>query len=482
MVAFAGHWATQTRWKVSHTPHREWCPRSPLDLWAEPYAARTLLGWTLIGPIGEAGGPVRFSVNFISGDQEAISAQLKHMYEADFVESTPHRPAMSVEDHQALAIMESSVSKIDGHYQLALPWRFESPCLPNNKAIAEKRLGLLRRRFERNEHLFEKDCDALRFLWWPDGDLSKDPVEHQMLVHLFGATSSPSCASFALKKTANDNKNGFDVQTIDTVNRNFYVDDCLKSVPVAEEAIKLVDQLPRLLARGGFHLKKWVCNRREVLDKIPSQERYPSVMDLDFGDQQKDRALGIEWNILNDSLGFRIAKRPTPDTRRGILSLVSAMYDPLGLTSPLILPAKKVLQSLCKQEFGWDENIPDKQLTRWWEWVKDLPNIKGVTLPWSVKPEGFGELHSSQIHHFSDASEEGYGTVSYLRLVDVTGNIRCSILFGKSRVAPLKPVTIPWMELTAATLAAKLDTLLRRELSIPIHETVFWTDSTLVLQ
>ena len=317
---------------------------------------------------------------------------------------------------------------MDQHYQLALPWRFESPFLPKNKAIAEKSLGLLRRRFEKNKHLFAKykttvadyidkgharmvpeeqlnpgdrpvwylphhpvihpqkpgkvsvvfdcaskfhgtslndqllqgpdltnslvgvllrfrqepmamiadveqmfhqvmvkpeDCDALRFLWWPDGDLSKDPVEHQMLVHLFGATSSQSCASFALKKTANDNKNDFDVLTIDTVNRNFYVDDCLKSVPVVEEAVKLVDQLPRLLARGGFHLTKWVCNRREVLDKIPSQERAPSVMDLDFGDQQKDRALGIEWNILNDSFGFRIAEGPTPDTRRGIHSRMS---------------------------------------------------------------------------------------------------------------------------------------------------------------
>ena len=68
----------------------------------QPYAARTLLGWTLIGPIGEAGGPVRSSVNFISGDQEAISAQLKHMYEADFVESTPHGPALPVGSSLAL--------------------------------------------------------------------------------------------------------------------------------------------------------------------------------------------------------------------------------------------------------------------------------------------------------------------------------------------------------------------------------------------
>ena len=94
-----------------------------------------------------------------------------------------------------------------------------------------------------------------------------------------------------LKKTANDNNNDFDVQTVDTVNRDFYVDDCLKSVPLVEEAKKLVDQLPRLLARGGFHLTKWLSNRREVLDTIPADERAPSVMDLDLGDQPVDRAL-----------------------------------------------------------------------------------------------------------------------------------------------------------------------------------------------
>ena len=80
------------------------------------------------------------------------------------------------------------------------------------------------------------DCHALRFLWWEDGDLSKNPVDHQMLVHLFGASSSPCCVSLALKKTAKDFGSNFDAQTVDTVNRNFYVDDCLKSVATVPEA------------------------------------------------------------------------------------------------------------------------------------------------------------------------------------------------------------------------------------------------------
>ena len=72
-----------------------------------------------------------------------------------------------------------------------------------------------------------KNNDVFRFLWWPDGDLCKEPQDYQMLVHLFGATSSPSCASYALRKTATDNQGEFDIQMIDTLNRNFYVHDCL---------------------------------------------------------------------------------------------------------------------------------------------------------------------------------------------------------------------------------------------------------------
>ena len=102
----------------------------------------------------------------------------------------------------------------------------------------------------------------------------------------------------------------------------------------------------------------------------------------------------------------------------------------------------------------------------------DLPNIKGVALPRSVKSEG-----SDQTPQKKDT--EQCRIYPWLTLLET---FHCSILFGKSRVAPLKPVTIPRMELTATTLAARLDKHLRRELSIPIHETVLWTDSTLVLQ
>ena len=326
------------------------------------------------------------------------------------------------------------------------------------------------------------DCHALRFLWWEDGDLAKNPVDHQMLVHLFGATSSPCCASFALKKTARDFGSGFDAQTVDTVNHNFYVDDCLKSVATVHEASRLASQLVQLLAKGGFHLTKWISNSREVLVEIPAHERAPSIANLDLEDLPIDRALGTQWDVEADTLSFRVKEKPVSHTRRGMLSLISSLYDPLGFAAALILPAKVLLQELCRHDFGWDETVPNETLVKWRAWVDDLPKLRLVSWPRCFKPKEFGVLHSIQLHHFSDASEEGYGAASYLRLVDDMGRIHCGLVMGKSRVAPLKTITIPRMELTAAVVSVKLHKFIVDQLDLPIHKTIFWTDSTIVLQ
>lgn len=104
----------------------------------------------------------------------------------------------------------------------------------------------------------KQDTDFLRFLWWPDGELSQQAVEYRMTVHLFGAVSSPSCASFALRKTAEDNRANFPANVIDTIRHNFYVDDCLKSLSSEAEAKALVRNLTAVCNMGGFQLVKWL--------------------------------------------------------------------------------------------------------------------------------------------------------------------------------------------------------------------------------
>lgn len=102
----------------------------------------------------------------------------------------------------------------------------------------------------------KRHVDFLRFLWWPMGDTSQSPVEHRMTVHIFGAVSSPSCANYALRRTAVDNKDDFKVEVTDTIYNNFYVDDCLKSLPTEEEAMQMVVDLTDICSKEGFQLLK----------------------------------------------------------------------------------------------------------------------------------------------------------------------------------------------------------------------------------
>ena len=123
----------------------------------------------------------------------------------------------------------------------------------------------------------EEDADLLRFLWWPEGDISQDPHDYRMRVHLFGATSSPACANFALKKTAEDNWTEYGSEVKDTIERNFYVDDCLRSVQDANTAVKLSEQLRSACHKGGFHLTKFVSNDNSVMAHIPEEDREVEV-------------------------------------------------------------------------------------------------------------------------------------------------------------------------------------------------------------
>ncbi|KAK3729480.1 hypothetical protein QZH41_019941, partial [Actinostola sp. cb2023] len=327
-----------------------------------------------------------------------------------------------------------------------------------------------------------EDASALRFLWWPGGDLHTDPEEYQMLVHLFGAASSPSCANFALRQTAEDNKEDFDPVTAETVKRNFYVDDCLKSVESEEQAIQLQGELRQLLARGGFRLTKWMSNSIKVLESVPESERAPSVKDLDFGNSTLERALGVRWDVSSDNFGFNISVKDKRPTRRGILSIVSSIYDPLGFAAPFILPAKAILQDLCHQKLSWDDDISNEDLKRWREWLGDLPKLEDYTINRCIKPSAFGDVSSAQLHHFSDASQIGYGAVSYLRITNAKGEVHCSLIMAKPRLAPIKSVTIPRMELSAAVVAIRLDSMIRQEIDLKIDQSHFWTDSTCVLR
>ena len=237
-----------------------------------------------------------------------------------------------------------------------------------------------------------------------------------------------------------------------------------------------------MYASGDFRLTKFFCNSKMVLQSIPEDERRAGVKDKDSVDKlRSESTLGVHWNTETGTFEFRINLKQKPLTRRGTLSLLSSVYDPLGFAALFLIPGKLLIQKLCKGNLGWDEATPENMQIQWGKWETKLQLLDQISLDRCFKPINFGTVDESTLHHFSDASEYGYGQVSYLRLVDNIGRIHCSLVIGKARVAPLKSMTVPRMELVAATLSVKMSVLLKKELQIPIKKEIFWTNSELVL-
>lgn len=169
-------------------------------------------------------------------------------------------------------------------------------------------------------------------------------------------------------------------------------------------------------------------------------------------------------------------------TRKAILSIVSSVYDPIGFLAPFTFTAKYILQELSKLNCGWDDRISNAYHLKWQQWLIGLQQMESYRIDKCIKPKGFGEIASAQLHNFCDASEIGYGVVTYLRLTNAENVVHTAFLFGKARVAPLKKMTLLRLELTAAMLAVKVEKMLNTELQIPLMKSVFWSDSTSVLK
>ena len=191
-----------------------------------------------------------------------------------------------------------------------------------------------------------RDQDMLRFLWWPRGRLEESPAEYRMTVHLFVGTWSPSCCTYALHRTAEDHAREHSDAARETVLCNFYVDDCLKSVATEEEAIVLTKQLKELVARGGFNLTKWTSHSQAVLREIPVEDQSKKVKERPLDAPLEDRALVVDWSMEGDEFGFKSQQMAKPLTKRGILSMLSSVYGPLGIAGPFILGARRIMQEL----------------------------------------------------------------------------------------------------------------------------------------
>ena len=319
------------------------------------------------------------------------------------------------------------------------------------------------------------DRKYLRFLWYKKG--TDKVVDYQMNVHLFGAISSPSCAIFGLKKIADDYADEFPKAAL-FIKDNFYVDDGLASVPTATEAINLIEDAKALAEKGNLVLHKFLSNNEDVAIKLNCESSTANTISQNA---TLDRALGLCWNITEDHFTYPELQVGSC-SRRGILSTVASLIDPLGFITLFSLIGKLILQSLCYDSKDWDETLGTTQTSEWLKWVSSSADLVKLRISRCYLGEGMIRPYTVELHTFCDASSFAYGTCSYLRIINTTMNtVSVSLAMAKSRVAPRKAVTIPRLELQAATLATKVASYLKKELKYTKISCHFWSDSETVL-
>ncbi|XP_062538223.1 uncharacterized protein LOC134206510 [Armigeres subalbatus] len=202
---------------------------------------------------------------------------------------------------------------------------------------------------------------------------------------------------------------------------------------------------------------------------------------MKFDTEESIKTLGIRWEPEADVFRFDAAvtvqnQRPT---KRTILSTIAQLYDPLGIISPVVVSAKILMQNLWLLALGWDDEVSPDLGRKWTQFCEQLPALSSFRIERCAFAPDF---LSAELHCFADASELAYGACIYALSETVDKRVHVCLLASKSRVAPLKPLTIPRLELCAALLASRLYEKIIRSLEMEIEGCFFWSDSTIVLQ
>ncbi|XP_058827824.1 uncharacterized protein LOC131687748 [Topomyia yanbarensis] len=385
------------------------------------------------------------------------------------IEELPPHSDYSVEERQCETIYASTVTRDStGRYTVRLPRHPDFDArVGNSKLAALRRFKLLEQRLDRNPTLKKEYHDFMKE-YLTLGHMCQTPKDDEQN---FKATRT-------LQQLADDEGVAYPIAE-PILRKGFYVDDCLGGEQSVEKAIQLRDELIELLQKGGFSLRKFTSNKLEVLHGL-SPEQVGTQSSLTFTSQETVKTLGVGWEPEHDMLRFESNVKHPEDvaTKRSILSSISQLFDPLGLIAPVVIRGKLLMQELWLMQSEWDQPVPTIIKEKWYAYYKNLPKIA----EFRTERYAFLPNASVKLHVFCDASEAAFGACVYARSADTKENIRVQLLASKSRVAPLKRITLPRLELCAAVIGAQLHAHVVNALQIEISESRFWSDPTVVLQ
>ncbi|XP_054279797.1 uncharacterized protein LOC128997957 [Macrosteles quadrilineatus] len=287
-----------------------------------------------------------------------------------------------------------------------------------------------------------KPSDQLfQLVLWRDNP-SEDISTYKLTRVTFGVNSSPYLAIRTLHQLAEDEGKDFP-EAANVLRTQTYVDDIVTGADTVDEAKNLQNQLIQLLNRGHFELRKWTSNSPELLQSLPDTHKDSPVF-LENTPDPHFSILSLHWSPDSDNFSFHLNLPPKTLTKRHVLSLVAKIYDPCGFLSP------------------------------------SIPALADIQIPRALK---ISPNSSVELHGFSDASER-FSAVVYVRCSQPNGEVTTRMVLSKTRVAPLKKVTLPRLELCAAHLLAQLVNFCCSSFKplISLNQCYLWCDSSVTLK
>lgn len=322
----------------------------------------------------------------------------------------------------------------------------------------------------------EPDTDLQRIVWRPT--TSEQMKVYQLTTVTYGTAAAPYLAIKSLQTLARLERLKYPVGA-DIVLNNFYVDDVLSGADTVHECIDAQKQLLALLKSGGLELRKWASNTQDILSQV-NPEHCECNLPLNIDDASNVSTLGVQWNPASDEISIKIEipVNVDPWTKRTFLSAASKLYDPLGWLAPCIVVVKILFQSLWKRQLEWDDVLPADLAHTWNDIHASLQQLQDVRISRWI---GTITMSNVELHGFCDASMTAYAAVVYARVVTPGQQPRIHILSAKTKVAPIKVVSLPRLELCGAVLLVKLIANVIEAMQWPTSTVHCWTDSTIVL-
>ena len=333
--------------------------------------------------------------------------------------------------------------------------------------------------------IIPKDQHAQRFLWREN---KTDPIGHYVMTSMiFGAICSPCSAEYVKTFNAEKFRSQFP-EAVDVIVNKHYVDDLVSSFNSYEDALAICQNVIAIHAAAGFEIRGFVSNSKP-LESILNKTDSADVNNVNMECQATtEKILGMYWNTVNDNFQFntKFHKVPKPvmegsrvPTKRELLSIVMAIFDPFGLLADFLIFSKLLIQETWRLKTDWDSPIPLEMHKKWFAWWNAFHQIRDFKIARHYCPH-LHHCNDIQLHIFVDASQVAIAAVGYFRISFENENF-VTFVAGKTKCASIKITSIPRLELQAAVLGTRLSRIIQESHEVKVNKVVFWSDSRTVL-